>query len=461
MGAAMAGLLPANVKNVQTYPEQGKYCRVINQHLVRRPFKIRFAELDDLPSLAHLEELAWAENLRASQAVLKKRLETSPTTCLVCEMEGKVVAVLYMQRINGIETTDNQRFMEISSTHVPDGSVVQLIAIATDPEVSNLGIGSELRSFALHLARLEPTVVSVIGVTRCRDFKGYSGSMQEYVDEHSSGKLVDPIVDFHTSFGAEAVRIVPGFRPEDVDNQGVGVLIQYNVKELASVKAKKQLKEAETASVVPTLDLLAGIMDDLGYPLDRDDLHKGFFDYGMDSLELVRVRNMLSTSLAMDLPATLLLDFPTVKDLADQLDRDRGVGESADDLDVAADDEDEDDVHDVSGWEGVTPSELLELQARSKNVYKQAVFQKRFNDVAKKCYPDMMRYILAIESILVEVEGPIMLEFGLIDNTDWQSVQIGRSHMTATQIKYWKDYPEVKEMMEDIMHITKQDQHWM
>lgn len=46
----MAGLLPANVKMVQTYPEQAKYCRVINQHLVRRPFSIRFAELSDLPS---------------------------------------------------------------------------------------------------------------------------------------------------------------------------------------------------------------------------------------------------------------------------------------------------------------------------------------------------------------------------------------------------------------------------
>lgn len=32
---------------------------------------------------------------------------------------------------------------------------------------------------------------------------------------------VDPIVDFHTSYGAEVLRIVPDFRPEDVDNQGV------------------------------------------------------------------------------------------------------------------------------------------------------------------------------------------------------------------------------------------------
>eukprot|EP00930_Biecheleria_cincta_P083766 TRINITY_DN73273_c0_g1_i1.p1 TRINITY_DN73273_c0_g1~~TRINITY_DN73273_c0_g1_i1.p1 ORF type:complete len:985 (+),score=200.36 TRINITY_DN73273_c0_g1_i1:26-2980(+) len=464
MGAAMAGLMPANVKNVQTYPEQGKYCRVINQHLVRRPYRFRFAEIDDMPSLLRIEELQWADNLRASSEVLKRRLETSPTSNLVCELDGKVVGVLYTQRVQHVDVVDSEKFMEISDAHLADGSVVQLIAIATDPEVSNLGLGSELRAFALHLARLDPTVETVIGVTRCRDFKGHGSSMQQYVDKHSSGKLVDPILDFHTSFGAEVVRLVNDFRPEDADNEGIGVLIQYHVKELSSLsKPGSQLQEEARTSFVPTLDLLSGIMDDLGYPLDRNDLYKGFFDYGMDSLELVRVRNKLSQSLAMDLPATLLLDFPTVKDLADQLDRDRGVGENIDSLALAAAEEDptdDSDEHVASGWEGVTPSELLELQEKSKKVYKQPAFQKKFQEIARKCYPDMMRYILAIESVLVEVEGPILLEFGLIDALDWQTVQIGRSHMTATQIKYWKDYPEVKKTMDEILHITKQDQSW-
>ncbi|CAE7940320.1 sxtA, partial [Symbiodinium sp. KB8] len=95
-----------------------------------------------------------------------------------------------------------------------------------------------------------------------------------------------------------------------------------------------------------------------------------------------------------------------------------------------------------------------------KNIYKQPTYQKQFAELARKCYPDMMRYILAIEEILVKVEGPLMLELGLIEALDWQTVQIGRSHMTATQIKYWKDYPEVKQSMDEILHITKQDQYW-
>eukprot|EP00913_Durusdinium_trenchii_P028868 g27068.t1 len=378
MGAAMAGLLPANIKNVQTYPEQGKYCR--------------------------------------------------------------------------------------------DGRIIQLIAIASNPqtEVKKLGIGSELRSFALHLGRLDPTVDVVVGVTRCRDFKASKRSMQQYVDDHKAGRLVDPILDFHTGYGAEVVRVVPDFRPEDVDNEGVGVLIQYNVKSLGKV-LETQVQKAKVE--IPSIEVLSQIMDELGYKLDRLDLHKGFFDYGMDSLELIRVRNRLSSSFRLDLPATLLLDFPTVKDLADQLDRDRGIGDLVESLSAESDDSEAE--QEVSGWEGVTPTELLELQEKFMAAYKEPFYQKQFSELARKCYPetwltlcrslapffakDMMRYILAIEEILVQVEGPLLLEFGLIDSLDWQTVQIGRSHMTATQVKYWKDFPEVKQTMDEILHITKQD----
>merc|ERR1719401_1979684 len=108
----MAGLLPASFKNVQTYPEQGKYCRVLNQHLIKRPFQVRFADLSDLPALVKLEEASWVEELRASPAVLETRLKTSPTTCLVCEMEDEVVAVLYMQVIDSLDVIQHERFME-------------------------------------------------------------------------------------------------------------------------------------------------------------------------------------------------------------------------------------------------------------------------------------------------------------------------------------------------------------
>lgn len=451
----MAGLLPANFKNVQTYPEEGKYCRVLNQHLIRRPFKIRFAEVSDMADLMRLEELAWAENLRAVPDVIRRRLETSPTTNLVCELKGKVVAVLYMQQIDNVDVVNSERFMEISEAHSPEGRVMQLIAISVDPEVSTMGIGSELRAFALHLARLDPAVDTVIGVTRCRDFKNYTGTMEQYIEDHVAGRSLDPIVEFHTSYGAKVVRLVDNFRPEDTDNYGIGVLIQYNVKEVASTD-KVSVGKVEGSTMAPTLQLLSGIMEDLGYPVDSTELGKGFFDYGMDSLELVRIRNKLSSTLAMELPATLLLDFPTVQDLALQLDKERGIGVEKEALVAVELPPEEKKV----GWDNMQPQDLLDMQEECRKAYSAPTYQRKFTETARKCYPDMLKYVLAIEPILIEVEGGIMKQHGLIEGTDWATVQEGRGQLTNCLMKYWRDVPELRMKGNELLHVTKQDQVW-
>jgi len=458
MGAAMAGLLPANVKTVQTYPEQGKYCRVLNQHLVRKPYRIRFAEESDMPSLLHLEAHAWSESMRASEDVLRRRLSTSPTTNLVCEIDGKVVAVLYMQLVRSLDIVDEEKFMRISDSHSASGNIVQLIAICTDPEYGHLGIGSELLAFALHLARIDPSIESVIGVTRCRDFKDFKGTMQSYVDKHVAGDVSDPVIDFHTSFGAKVVKLVRDFRPEDTDNNGIGVLIQYQVKELATPPGVLGGVSAEDKAVVPSVDIICSLMDELGYPPDKSDLQKGFFDYGMDSLELVRIRNKLSSALSTELPATLLLDFPTVSDLAQQLDKDRGIEEEA--KSHKAESEKGEQEETPSGWDSVGIKELMHLLERTKKIFALPQYQKKFSDVAKKCYPDMLKYILAIETILVEVEGAIFHDSGLIGDLEWKTVQRGRGELTNVIMKYWTQVPELRLRSHEIMHLTKQDQVW-
>ncbi|CAE8680152.1 unnamed protein product [Polarella glacialis] len=129
MGGAMAGLFPTDFKSVQNYPEQGKYCRMMNQHLVRRPYKIRLAELADLPTLEKLEAKAWAQNLCAAGDVLRKRLETSPTSNLVCELNGEVVAVLYMQRVSTLDAVESEKFMQISDSHAPGANILPFHSI--------------------------------------------------------------------------------------------------------------------------------------------------------------------------------------------------------------------------------------------------------------------------------------------------------------------------------------------
>jgi len=455
MGAAMAGLLPANVKSVQTYPEEGKYCRMLNQHLVRKQYRIRFAEPSDMETLLVLEAGAWKEEMRASEEVLRRRLETSPTTNLVAEMDGKVIAVLYMQLVQSIDAVDEQKFMQISDSHSPAGGIVQLIAICSDKEWGHLGAAFDLRNFALHLARIDPSIESVIGVTRCKDFGDFQGTMQSYVDKHVAGELTDSIIDFHTSFGAKVVKLVRNFRPEDTDNNGIGVLIQYDVKSLGAPLSTLGGNAAEDRSVVPSVDIICALMDELGYPSDKSDLHKGFFDYGMDSLELVRIRNKLSSTLATELPATLLLDYPTVADLAHQLDKDRGIEgdtKALKDTDKAEDE--------PSGWDNVGIKDLLEILEKEKSIYSLPTYQKKFTDMAKKCYPDMLKYILMIETVIAEVEGAIFEDRGLIEDQNWRTVQRGRGELTNVMMKYWAEVPELRVKSQEIMHLTKQDQVW-
>eukprot|EP00930_Biecheleria_cincta_P032283 TRINITY_DN22403_c0_g1_i1.p1 TRINITY_DN22403_c0_g1~~TRINITY_DN22403_c0_g1_i1.p1 ORF type:complete len:1182 (+),score=218.16 TRINITY_DN22403_c0_g1_i1:121-3666(+) len=343
MAAAMAGLFPVDVKKTQPYPAKGSYCHTLSQALTRRYYKIRFASPEDLSTLEMLEEMAYEKHMRTPKEGLLKRLQASPTTVLVAEAERRVVCVLYMQRINKLEDVRGQQIHKVFEAHVPHGKILQLISINAHRDYK--GIGNELRSFALHLARLDSSIDSVCAVTLCHDYAGSGAhSLQEYVDSHVAGRVNDRILTFHTSYGASILELVPGFRPMDVDNETTGVLIQYRPKEEWVARSAEMPEETSTAMVsaperkmkdksakkdaevlVPTLEILSSIMSELGYELDMENLSQGFFSSGLDSFDMGVIQNRLSRALGRQLPATLMLDLPSAKDLCDQLDLDRGV----------------------------------------------------------------------------------------------------------------------------------------
>mmetsp|Transcript_42808 Transcript_42808/g.122087 ORF Transcript_42808/g.122087 Transcript_42808/m.122087 type:complete len:992 (+) Transcript_42808:55-3030(+) len=458
---AMSGLFPRDYNCVQTYPEQERYCRVLSQHLVRRPFRVRLAELSDLEAIARLEELAWAEQLRSAPEVLRRRLETAPSTNLVCELDGQVVAALYMQRLGNIASVDSERFIQISDAHVPDGRVLQLVAIVADPDqkVRKLAVGSELRNFALHIARLDPSVDTVIGVTRCSAFTGGPCShIQEYVDKHVAGKLADPILEFHSSCGAKIRRLVHGFRPEDIDNGGIGVLIEYRVKDAmaknvarrsaarAAGPAEQEPAAEAPAAEVSSLSIISAIFEDLGHSLDPDDLGRGFFSYGLDSLELLRIRNRLISTIFVDLPTTLLLDFPNVQDLAQHLDVLRSAREEKPPLD--------DEAQDGPGtaWDALSADELLFIQQKCNKFYALPHVQGRLQE-AKLANSERAGYLKAIEPILIEVEGPVFLANDVIDDTKVETVRRAREDMTKC-IKKFSGVLEVQDEAKELLRLT-------
>jgi hypothetical protein len=86
------------------------------------------------------------------------------------------------------------------------------------------------------LARLDSTVDFVVGVTRLKNFKGSEDDISAYIRAHENGACTDPILAFHTDYGAEIMRTVPHFRPEDKANYGTGVLIRYDTKRLSAMR---------------------------------------------------------------------------------------------------------------------------------------------------------------------------------------------------------------------------------
>ncbi|CAK0896047.1 unnamed protein product, partial [Prorocentrum cordatum] len=473
MAAAAAGLLPADARTVQAHPAESRHCCAVNLRLVARPFRVRLAMASDLPDLVRLELVAWEEHLRTPREGLRRRLEAAPLANYVCELDGRVVAVLYTQRVSDLGAVQGQQFQRASDAHAPGGRHVQLLSIAADPGRVGLGLGSELRQLALLLARLDPGTDSVCAVTRAKgsEFRGFAGSMEAYLAEHVAGRRVDPIVNFHTSFGARFVRLVAGFRPEDVDNQGIGVLIQYNVQELSRMTGSSEAAPDAPAGTalerhMPSGELLAQIMERLGYEVDHENPSRGFFDYGMDSLELVRMQNSVCGALGMQLPATLVLDFPSYEALEDELDRRRGTGSYARGegwkqepvgLGSAAEGP-EDGAQTV--WSSLTARDVVAIQGECRAVYSTAAYQKRFGDYARRCYPDMAMYCLAIEPVLCEVEGPILLERGLVAATDFATVQQARTELAGRALKFWASVPELRSRANGIAHLTKVDQIW-
>eukprot|EP00931_Biecheleriopsis_adriatica_P025506 TRINITY_DN15637_c0_g1_i1.p1 TRINITY_DN15637_c0_g1~~TRINITY_DN15637_c0_g1_i1.p1 ORF type:complete len:1163 (+),score=236.42 TRINITY_DN15637_c0_g1_i1:67-3555(+) len=517
MAAAMAGLFPQDVKQVQPHPPRGRYCDMLTHVLTWKPYKIRFAVPGDIAALERLEEMAWKKHMRAPREGLLSRLRASPTTNLVVEIGGEVIAVLYMQRIRSPDDVYTQKFQQVFKAATPDGRVLQLLAI--NSHTDHRGIGSELRSFALHLARLDPTIDSVCAVTLCMDYASSGiASMQDYVNKHLEGSVNDRILTFHTGYGASVLGLVPGYRPEDTDNKATGVLIQYRPKdwspgllspdeasnpvaiaehtdETALTSAKSDPKENQPQ---PTLEILSEIMSDLQYEIDMDNLSQGFFSIGLDSFDMGVIQNRLGRALGRQLPATLMLDLPSVQDLTEQLDKERGVVKASSATIPDAEEADTSFISEtvetargrkrsptqkveekpsddpikvwVKAWrqqlykaerkmrarssslgrrssrplprgpsnqKGTMAEEELEkIQLKLTWVLKLPQNQKRLERVVHKNHDSELSYFNDLRPVLDSIMGPMMLASGLVEDSRPSSMQEARDNMESSARRF-------------------------
>ncbi len=231
MAAAEVGLFPKSKFSVK-YPKTFSFSRITLNYFENRPYKIRHPHLSDLPALINLETQCWPEHLRASANDIQQRIERYPNGHLVVVWDEQIVAVMYSQRITNDAILQNTTYQQVPLLHNPQGTVIQLLGINVLPEFQERGLGDQLREFMLQYSTLSNGIESVVGVTRCKKYVSNSHMpIVEYLKlRNEQGQLLDPIVRFHELGGAKIKGIIPNYRPEDTDNLGTGILIEYNLQ---------------------------------------------------------------------------------------------------------------------------------------------------------------------------------------------------------------------------------------
>ena len=289
-----------------------------------RPYAIRTATPADLPALLALEHACWAPALRASESRLRRRIERHPLGQLVLEMDGRVVAVLYSQRIADASPLSVATADDVESHHTSRGRIVQLLAVNVLPEMQHLALGDQLLSFVLQLAAHTEGVDHILAVSLCRDFRSDSGvALEQYIRQRDArGLLIDPILRFHEAHGAIITGLVAGYRPADAANLANGVLVEYSVASLRDRSAptvRDSFARDATPAGVAERDALGAVeacIRQVKPELDPAPRARPLMECGFDSLDLLRLRAALSDRFGAKLNPAFFFSHSTVEAIA-------------------------------------------------------------------------------------------------------------------------------------------------
>ncbi|NEO04111.1 MULTISPECIES: type I polyketide synthase [unclassified Moorena] len=320
MAAAEVGLFP-KAKYLRRYPKILPFTRISLNCFEKRAYKIRHPYAEDIAALVNIEKKCWPEHLQLSVGEIQQRLEEGYSNHLVLEIDREVVGVIYTQRIKSVESLKSANFKTLPELHVKDGPVLQLLSLNVNPERQGLGLGDMLRQFTLQWAELKEGIECVAGVTRCKDYANHSHiSIREYIEKRNErGQIFDPIPRFHIEGGATVVSIVPNYRPEDVDNQGFGVLIKYELQEKleapkaewTAVESLDKLDDTEKLGDVTVL-IERSIKTVLGKKrMEAFSYKRPLREMGLDSLDLLEIKSLLEKKLETSLDSTFFFDYGT------------------------------------------------------------------------------------------------------------------------------------------------------
>jgi len=324
--AASAGLFP-----VATFSSSSDDAR---WQLDQRDYRVRRARRSDLPELERLEVACWGEAMAASSDRLQRRIDRFPSGQFVLELESRVAAVLYSQRIESGAVLETSNDRSVEDHHVPEGRTIQLLAANVATEFQNRSFGFELLEHVLQVYSSQGDVDEIAGVTRCRDFVRHPGMpIAEYLTLRTeTGVLSDPVLRFHELHGAEIAGPLCGYRPGDADNHGDGVLVRYvlearfermraamlkhaDVEQPAS-RTRRERPSSSAADSAITSAVVDSVAELLNVAAGEVTTDVPLLELGLDSLDLTQLRATLSQATGAVLSTSFFFDHPTVAAVA-------------------------------------------------------------------------------------------------------------------------------------------------
>lgn len=326
MAAAEAGLFTCR-NSFKRYPKTLPFTRITLNYLEKRDYRIRYAQMKDLPALEKLEQKCWEANMRTHVSTLEKRLRQHPAGHLIIELDNQLGGVIYSQRITNLDNLNDASIDTVDTLHNEKGTIIQLLGLNIAPEIQDKNLGDQLLEFMLQRCSLMNKIEKVIGVTRCKDYNNHNTvGLEKYIglrNEH--GKLVDTILRFHELHGAKVKQLMPNYRPYDRINQGYGVLIEYDVynrqrKDIIQKDIKLQ-KKSSTENYKSVKDFIRKtIILILGKSKKNDfSLNRPLMEMGLDSSDLMELNEQICLEFQITLEPTFFFEHRTAERIIDYL----------------------------------------------------------------------------------------------------------------------------------------------
>lgn len=287
-------------------------------HALRtRAYTIRAAAKSDLKRLVQLEQLCW-QHTRMSPQRIRARVTGYPQGQFVLEKDREVLAVVYSQRIDDVDALDRHTAKTVHKLHTETGATVQLLALNVDPAAQNLGLGDQLLEFTLQLCSVLPGVDRVVGVTLTKSFDA-SGPLDfdAYIQLDGAGQ--DPVLAFHKAHGADVVRSVPGYRPEDIANRTNGTLVSYDI---ARRVAPGRDLFADAGAAQQPADIAGYVQALARQVLDGEcDPGRPLMEMGLDSADLLKMQLQLEQQYGLRLPGAFFFEYNTLNKVSAYLEQ--------------------------------------------------------------------------------------------------------------------------------------------